>query len=89
MVGNLGDGMIHGFNPKTGNLVGTLDVAANTPFAVPGLWALQFGEGSSENGPRNHLFFTAGPSPVGVTDLVQQYGAGLFGVITVTPKPKR
>jgi uncharacterized protein (TIGR03118 family) len=89
LVGNLNDGLIHGLNPKTGSLVGTLDVAANTPFAIPGLWALQFGDGSSQNGPRNHLFFTAGPSPVSVTDLVQQYGAGLFGVITVTPKPKR
>ena len=89
LVGNLNDGLIHGFNPKTGSLVGTLDVAANTPFAIPGLWSLQFGDGSAANGPRNHLFFTAGPSPVSETDLVQQYGAGLFGVITVTPKTKR
>jgi uncharacterized protein (TIGR03118 family) len=88
LVGNLNDGLIHGFKPSNGTLRGTLDVAANTPFAVPGLWALQFGDGSSENGPRNHLFFTAGPSPVSETDLVQQYGAGLFGVIAVTPKTR-
>lgn len=89
LVGNLNDGMIHGFNPRTGALRGTLDVAADTPFAIPGLWALQFGDGSAANGPRNHLFFTAGPSPVSETDLVQQYGAGLFGVITVTPKKRK
>jgi len=81
LVGNLEDGMIHGFDPKTGSLRGTLDVGATTPFAIPGLWALQFGDGSAQNGPTNHLFFTAGPSPVSVSDLVQQYGAGLFGVI--------
>ncbi len=81
--------MIHGFKPSNGKLLGTLNVAANTPFAVPGLWSLQFGDGSSENGPRNHLFFTAGPSPVSVTDLIQQYGVGLFGAITVTPKVRK
>lgn len=35
------------------------------------------------------IFFTAGPSPVSETDLVQQYGAGLFGVIMVTPKQRK
>src|SRR5208282_3860271 len=82
LVGNLNDGLIHGFDFRTGSLRGTLDVAANTPFAIPGLWGLAFGDGSAANGPRNHLFFAGGPSPVSVTDLIQQYGAGMFGVIT-------
>ena len=86
LVGNLNDGTIHGFDPQTGRLRGTLETAVDTPFALPGLWSLQFGDGSSANGPRNHLFFTAGPSPVSASDLIQQYGAGVFGVITVDPK---
>jgi hypothetical protein len=41
--------------------------------SIDGLWALQFGHGTVNNGPTNTLFFTAGPTDE--TD-------GLFGSIT-------
>lgn len=81
LVGNVDDGLIHAFEPESGRLVGTLNLADGEPFAIPGLWGLAFGRGNSANGPVNHLFFSAGPSPVNLSDIVQQYGAGLFGVI--------
>jgi len=81
LVGNVDDGLIHAFNPDTGQLAGTLNLTNGSPFSVLGLWGLQFGLGNDLNGPRNHLFFSAGPSPVSSTDEVQEYGAGLFGVI--------
>ncbi|MBV8360824.1 MAG: TIGR03118 family protein [Deltaproteobacteria bacterium] len=84
LVGNVGDGLIHAFDPDTGQLKGTLKLCNGAPISIPGLWGLQFGLGDRQNGPRNHLFFSAGPSPVSVTDAVQLYGAGIFGVI----KPK-
>ena len=81
LVGNVADGLIHAFDPDTGQLSGTLNLKDGSPFSVLGLWGVQFGLGSDQNGPRNHLFFSAGPSPVSPTDIVQSYGAGLFGVI--------
>lgn len=83
LVGNVDDGLIHAFDPESGSLIGTLNLADGTPFAVPGLWGLAFGRGNSANGPVNHLFFSAGPSAIlpNVSDAPQQYGAGLFGVI--------
>jgi uncharacterized protein (TIGR03118 family) len=81
LVGNVGDGRIHAFDPDTGQLNGTLNLANGSPVSIPGLWGLQFGMGNRQNGPRNQLFFSAGPSPVSATDNVQLYGAGLFGVI--------
>ena len=81
LVGNVGDGLIHAFDPDTSQLKGTLNSANGSPVSIPSLWGIQFGLGDSQNGPRNHLFFSAGPSPVSPTDFVQSYGAGLFGVI--------
>ena len=82
LVGNVADGLINAFDPTTGQVVDTLNLTNGSRFSVPGLWGLQFGHGSSANGPTNNLFFSSGPSPVSVTDPVHQYGAGLFGVIT-------
>jgi uncharacterized protein (TIGR03118 family) len=82
LVGNVDDGLINAFDPASGYVIGTLNLNDGSRFSVPGLWGLQFGQGKAANGPRNHLFFSSGPSPVNITDSVQQYGAGLFGVIT-------
>jgi uncharacterized protein (TIGR03118 family) len=81
LVGNVDNGLIHAFDPLNGALIGTLNLKDGTPFAVPGLWGLQFGQGNVANGPLNNLFFSSGPSPDGITDPVHVYGAGLFGVI--------
>ena len=45
LVGNFGDGKINAFDPKTGNLVGTLNDASGNPLSIPGLWAIIFGNG--------------------------------------------
>ncbi len=77
LVGNLASGHITAFNTRTGHFEGTLRLTDGKPFTVVGLWALEFGGGSSANGPTNHLFFTAGPAAPGMAI----FSDGLFGVI--------
>ena len=89
LVGNFGDGRIHAFDPTTLTLdgefeaVGLLHSAGGKPIQIDGLWALQFGHGtspSSANGLTNTLFFTAGPSD-------EEHG--LFGSLETTQPPGR
>jgi uncharacterized protein (TIGR03118 family) len=89
LVGNFGDGRIHAFDPNTlttdgeFEAVGLLHSAAGRPIQIDGLWALQFGHGtttSSANGLTTTLFFTAGPS---------DEDHGLFGSIVLTQPPGR
>ena len=75
LVGNFGDGQISAFEPQgdgTFELVGQLRSGAKA-LSIDGLWALQFGKGTVNNGPANTLFFTAGPDGE---------HHGLFGTIT-------
>jgi uncharacterized protein (TIGR03118 family) len=61
LVGNFGDGTINIFMPN-GSLatdVGQLAVANGGTFTIPGLWALEFGNGDSDK-PLTTLFYTAG-----------------------------
>jgi uncharacterized protein (TIGR03118 family) len=86
LVGNFGDGRIHVFDPEKltaegeFEAVGLLHSAAGRPIQIDGLWALQFGHGtsaSSANGLTTTLFFTAGPSD-------EEHG--LFGsIVSVQP----
>ncbi len=65
LVANFGDGTINVFNPTTGAFVATLDDVYGTPIVVPGIWALQQGNGAS-GGDANAIYFTAGlPGPDG------------------------
>ena len=89
LVGNFGDGRIHAFDPtqltSTGEFeaVGLMHSTAGKPIIIDGLWALQFGHGStssSANGMTNTLFFTAGPN---------DEHNGLFGMVTVSKPPGR
>ena len=89
LVGNFGDGRIHAFDPTTltsdgeFEAVGLLHSAAGKPIQIDGLWALQFGHGttaSSANGLTTTLFFTAGPFD-------EEHG--LFGSIVLTEPPGR
>ncbi len=89
LVGNFGDGRIHAFNPTTitsageFEAVGLLHSAAGKPIMIDGLWALQFGHGTtstSANGLTTTLFFTAGPNGE---------DHGLFGAIVLTEPPGR
>ncbi len=68
---NTSTGTINGYNLTTGKLIGPLKNSAGKPIRIPGLWGLEFGGGSSSNGQKNQLFFTAGPND---TD-------GCFGMI--------
>lgn len=68
---NTSAGTINGYNLTTGKLQGTMKNSAGKAITIGGLWGLEFGGGSSLNGQKNQLFFTAGPSD---TD-------GYFGVI--------
>lgn len=76
LVGNnTATGNINAFNLSTGKLVGTVKNSAGKPIAINGLWGIEFGGGSTLNGKKNQLFFTAGPSDTN----------GYFGVINLHP----
>ena len=72
LVGNVDDGTIHGFSTSTGKLVGQVKDKNNNVISIPGLWGIEFGGGSPNNGNTNQLFFAAGTSG---------YLTGEFGVI--------
>jgi uncharacterized protein (TIGR03118 family) len=72
LVGNVDDGTIHGFSTSTGKLVGEVKDKNNNVISIPGLWGIEFGGGSPNNGNTNQLFFAAGTSG---------YLTGEFGVI--------
>jgi uncharacterized protein (TIGR03118 family) len=69
---NTNTGTINGFNLATGAFIGTLKNSAGKPITINQLWAIEFGGGTSSNGKKNQLYFTAGP---------QNGLNGLFGVI--------
>lgn len=78
LVGNFGDGHINAFREVSNGFFvyqGPLMTGNGQMIAIDGLWALQFGHGTANNGPMNALFFTAGPN---------DEADGLFGTITVT-----
>jgi len=60
LVGNFGDGKINVYDPATGVMAGTVSNNDGSAIVVPGLWALQFGNGINAQ-PTNTLFYTAGP----------------------------
>lgn len=68
LVGNLGDGRIHAFDPMTGRFQGTLRDPGGHPIAVDGLWGLTVGN-SAFGGPSS-VVFSAGPGG---------YAGGLVG----------
>jgi hypothetical protein len=79
LIGNFGDGRINAFHENadgTWTPSGTLKGLNGQPLSIGGLWAIQFGSGATNNGQRNHLYFTAGPN--GETQ-------GLFGRVIPNP----
>ena len=76
LVGNFGDGHVNAYQEMadgTFELIGALRTADGRRLAIDGLWALEFGHGTVNNGPVDTLFFTAGPN---------HEADGLFGTIT-------
>lgn len=73
LIGNFGDGgttagggQIDAYNPSTGKFVGIAGDRNGNPLAIPGLWALAFGnDASGLQQPHNTLFFTAGTNSEG------------------------
>ena len=59
LIGNFGDGRIHAFDPRTGEVLGTLRGTDGRPLAIDGLWALIVGDPVA-GGP-DAVWFSAGP----------------------------
>jgi len=74
VTNNTASGTINGFSLTTGALVGTISNSAGKPIAINGLWGIEFGGGTKNNGATNALYFTAGPNDT----------TGYFGVINVS-----
>jgi uncharacterized protein (TIGR03118 family) len=79
LIGNFNDddglGYILAYSPS-GTYLGTLD-ENGSPIVLPGLWAIQFGNGAA-GGPANELYFAAG---------IGDENQGLFGEISAVPEP--
>ncbi len=77
LIGNFGDGHITAFAPgPNGDFRFVTQLRMNSVrqfVSIDGLWALQFGKNTTNNGPASTLFFTAGPGGE---------SHGLFGTIT-------
>lgn len=80
LVGNFGDGRINAFDATTGKFNAALQDLKGTPISIPGLWALQVGNGGS-GGDTSTIYFTAGiGGPTGARE-----DHGLFGSIQAGP----
>jgi uncharacterized protein (TIGR03118 family) len=79
---NSTDGTINGFNPKTGEFVGTIRDRHGREIILNNLWAVAFGGGSASNGATNELFVTVGPGNGAQSEM-----AGIFASIVFDPKP--
>jgi uncharacterized protein (TIGR03118 family) len=73
LIGNLGDGTINAFGPRSGIFLGKLRGLDKRAIHVDGLWGMQFGNGLSGQ-PTHSLFWAAGPND-------EEDGA--YGVINV------
>jgi uncharacterized protein (TIGR03118 family) len=71
LVGNFGNGHITAYTPSL-KAAGQLKAAGGKAIAIPGLWALNIGNGAGA-GSTTDVYFTAGPN--GETD-------GLFGSLS-------
>jgi len=73
LVGDFGDGMIHSFDPSTGELLAEFADADGKPLAIDGLWGLAFGTKKTSADLSLKLFFSAGPD---------EESRGLFGMLS-------
>jgi uncharacterized protein (TIGR03118 family) len=60
LIGNVGDGRIHAFDPRTGALVGVLRGPSGGPPVIDGLWGLTVDDQVA--GGVDSVWFSAGPS---------------------------
>jgi uncharacterized protein (TIGR03118 family) len=73
LVGNFGNGRIHGYNARSGKPIGALFYGNGKPVTIDGLWGLMAGNGVS--GDVHSILFTAGPDGE---------AHGLFGELTAS-----
>jgi uncharacterized protein (TIGR03118 family) len=59
LVGNTGSGWIGAYSPTNGTFQGFLQ-SGGSDITIPGLWGLEFGNGNTESGPTNVLYYNAG-----------------------------
>lgn len=71
VTNNSNAGNILAYNLTNGSFLGRLSDTSGDAIKINGLWGIEFGGGSSANGAKNQLFFTAGPNDLD----------GFFGVI--------
>jgi uncharacterized protein (TIGR03118 family) len=71
LIGNVCDGRINAYNPRTHKFLGQLTDKNGNVIAIDELWELLF-DRSGDEGKSKKLFFTAGPN---------NYADGLFGKI--------
>ncbi len=85
IVGNFGDGKIHGYDVDSGRYLGELSNNAGAAFAVSGLWGLTFGNDAA-NQPHSTLFFAAGTNG----EVNGRYGRIDLGATapTLGPRPR-
>ena len=74
------DGTINGFDPKTGEFVGTIRDQHGRKIILNNLWGIAFGGGNSTNGAVNELFVTVGPGNGAQSEM-----AGTFASIVFDP----
>jgi uncharacterized protein (TIGR03118 family) len=79
---NSNNGDINGFDPASGGFVATIRDVWGRKITLVNLWGVAFGGGTTNNGPSNTLFVTAGPGKGTQAQL-----AGTFASITYVPPP--
>jgi len=72
------EGTINGFNPKTGEFVGTIRDQQGKKFIFNQTWAIAFGGGNATNGATNQLFVTVGPGKPGQPENVGTFASIVF-----------
>jgi uncharacterized protein (TIGR03118 family) len=87
LIGNFGDGLIHAFDPQTGQLLGTLKDGNGNAIVNPELHSLAFGDGT--NAGANFLYLTAaleaGTDGIFALIAVNESGAGPDFALTASP----
>jgi uncharacterized protein (TIGR03118 family) len=79
LVGNVDDGKINAFNPRSGNFRGTIEGSDGKPLVNLGLWGIEFG--NNLIGTPNSLVFAAGIGITTPTGPAEVYQHGLVGLI--------
>lgn len=74
------EGTINGFNPQTGEFVGTIRDQQGRKIIFNQTWAIVFGGGNTANGATNELFVTVGPGNPG-----QNENVGVLASIVFDP----